>query len=211
MNGRPSRYCTAWPSRYSLPMLRAWVCALLSSFALLSCGMDPASSSRTYLPSPSSTSLPAPPHYVDLTGYREIGMSVERDGFRDGDIRAYAGGFSTPDGLRCRFAPWNSGKGGPPGFARCWGSLPGAPDWARTAVASNDRPGQFLREEPASENREFRLLPPMSTITVLAFEGDNVSCAVGDAGLTACRLHIGITNGQYDHGFVLSPQGSWTF
>ncbi len=194
-------------------MLRAWVCVIAGSLTLLSCGNDPSPSSRTTSRSTevSSASSSAPPRYVDLTGYHEVGMRYDTNGYREGQVKAYAGGFSTPDGLRCRFAAWNSGKGGPPGFARCWGSMPGAPAWARTVSATSRDVGQFLREESEPEDREFRPLPPKSTITVLAFEGDNVSCAVGDAGLTACRLHIGTTGGQYDHGFVLSPQGSWTF
>ncbi|MEU9808207.1 hypothetical protein [Mycobacterium sp. NPDC050853] len=149
------------------------------------------------------------PNFPDLTGFRERGMT----GYEYGDLKAFADGgyyrFSTPDGLRCQMKGWNSGRGGPPGIVECWGSMPGTPDWARAVAASNGAPGKFFDPKKGPEpSGTFRPLPPKSTLRVNLFEGDYMFCAVGDVGMTACRM--GYLD-AWGHGFVLSPQGSWTF
>ncbi|QCH22373.1 hypothetical protein DSM43276_00611 [Mycobacteroides salmoniphilum] len=165
-------------------------------------------SSTSATPSTSTTSG-VPEAFPDLTGFRELGMT----GYEYGELKSFSNGgytrFATPDGLHCQMQGWNAGRGGPPGIIECWGELPGAPHWARAVAASNGVPGRFFAPKKGPEpSGTFRPLPRKSILTVNLFEGDYVFCAVGDVGLTACRM--GYLD-AWGNGFVLSPQGSWTF
>lgn len=123
--------------------------------------------------------------------------------------------FTAPPGYRCRMS--FTGKAAVSSI-QCWGSLPDAPTNAVRVAFGNGayRPGAFVGVDPSQMDNhwdmgkeghtveltyspdDYRPLAPGSKLT---YHGDEV-CAVTDV-MTACRLG--------DHGFVLSPQGSWVF
>ena len=160
------------------------------------------------------------------------------DGYTAADVKSYetyhtygVSGvqFTTREGVRCRMPTYSRG---PAFWAKCWGPLPGvehgenavtAPDISTRpdgqhsfgatlkkidlagfeVVDEPDGSGQFVKSriDPSA----YRLLTPGHKIEV-GSDQFGAACAVGDAGMIACVAHW-----SGDYGFVLSPDGSWTF
>ncbi|MBS9533856.1 hypothetical protein KIH27_09695 [Mycobacterium sp. M1] len=157
----------------------------------------------------------APEQFPDLSG------------FTVADVKDYSGyyiypttngvQFTAPAGYRCRIT--YTGRANPPfRSAKCWGALPGTSSnvvGVSTGVV-DDPPAAFGDVDPAVMDEydtltpdvrvikksfgpdDYKPLPPGSR---LDYAKDEV-CGVTEQ-MTACRVG--------DHGFVLDPQGSWTF
>jgi hypothetical protein len=102
--------------------------------------------------------------------------------------------FGTPDGLTCVIDKSRNAYG-------CSGAIPAAPDGANLVSGVG-------AEEPAFANAaapvfavagEVKQLPPQTRLSYR-----NVSCAIDAGGATVC------VNSASQHGFVLSPAGSFT-
>jgi hypothetical protein len=107
-------------------------------------------------------------------------------------------------------------------YLQCWGSLPGTAnnhlglsylagaDVVDMAFSTIDLstmevvpPGPGVTGGPINP-RDYK--PPPSHSKLIYHDGPAQTCGV-DASMTACQL----VDGDQRHGFVLSPQGSWTF
>jgi hypothetical protein len=136
--------------------------------------------------------------------------------------RAYATSgvqFATPGGYRCRMNFTHKQNGS---YMQCWGILPGTPsnhvevsylagadlvtaDFSNVDLATMDViPSGAGVQAKTLTAQDYGLLPTRSR--VIYTDGPVQTCGV-DAAMTACEL---IDQGR-QHGFVLSPQGSWTF
>jgi hypothetical protein len=157
----------------------------------------------------------APPNFPDLNAFHAVNpddYSAEH-GYATEGVR-----FGTPDGVHCSVSHNSRGS---ESVASCRGELPGAGGATGVLATSYvptvwqqidlSQPEMYLEMEdhglrdvpvdPAS----FQILPAGSKITFA-----NVTCAVGDAQLTACII-TSAAPGLVDHGFVLQPGGSSTF
>lgn len=101
--------------------------------------------------------------------------------------------FATPDGLTCVIDKGRNGFG-------CSGALPAAPQGANLVSAVGG-------EEPAFSNTTGPMfevagaVKPLPPQTRLSYR--NVTCAIDAGGATVC------VNTSSQHGFVLSPAGSF--
>ncbi|MGL6234261.1 MAG: hypothetical protein ACRC20_02850 [Segniliparus sp.] len=168
----------------------------------------------------------AHPEFPDLDGYAAVDAK-SYETYQTYGVRGVQ--FVTQEGVRCRMPTYSRG---PAFWARCWGPLPGvehgenavsAPDISTGAdgqhsfgatlkevdlagfeqVTEPDGSGQFTKR--SIDPSAYRLLTPGHKIE-LGSEQFGAACAVGDAGMIACVAHW-----SGDSGFVLSPDGSWTF
>jgi hypothetical protein len=102
--------------------------------------------------------------------------------------------FATPDGLTCVIQKDRNAYG-------CSGPIPGAPEGANLVSAVGG-------EEPAFATTAAPVFAivgtpkPLAPQTRLSYR--NISCAIDAAGATAC------VNSSSQHGFMLSPGGSFT-
>jgi hypothetical protein len=157
----------------------------------------------------------APPNFPDLSGFQPVDADAYRaeHGYATEGVR-----FSTPDGVHCSLS---HNVRGSESVASCRGDLPGAGGATGVLATSYvptvwqqvdlSQPEMYLEMEdhglrdvpvdPAS----FQVLSAGSKITFA-----NITCAVGDAPLTACII-TSASPGLVDHGFVLQPGGSSTF
>ncbi|SPM36517.1 hypothetical protein MRAB57_4358 [Mycobacterium rhizamassiliense] len=127
--------------------------------------------------------------------------------------------FETPGGYRCRMSFTHKQNGA---HMECWGTLPGTANnhvglnylsganVVDVAFSNIDlskmevvEPGPGVTGGPINP-RDYKPLPPRSKLVY--DDGPLQTCGV-DASMTACEL----VDGDRQHGFVLSPQGSWTF
>jgi hypothetical protein len=107
-------------------------------------------------------------------------------------------------------------------YMQCWGTLPGTPNnhveltylaganvataaFSDVDLATIDMvpPGPGVTSKTLTA-QDYKPLPPRSR--VIYTDGPVQTCGV-DTTMTACEL----TDQGQQHGFVLSPQGSWTF
>lgn len=119
--------------------------------------------------------------------------------------------FATPGGLTCRDSLI------PDLGVYCTGAVPGVEPPADTVAVSLTKPGVFLAAEQSPSDMTARLLPTGSKIAA----GNGVVCAVPTEEELVCRAqkpdswapdtpdppdrHYG------EHGFVVSPAGSWAY
>lgn len=102
--------------------------------------------------------------------------------------------FGTPDGLTCVIDKGRNGYG-------CSGPIPAAPEGANlVSGVGGEEPGFANSAAPLySGTGPVKQLPPQMRLSYR-----NVSCAIDAGGATVC------VNTSTQHGFVLSPAGSFT-
>ena len=102
--------------------------------------------------------------------------------------------FATPDGLTCVLDKGRNSYG-------CSGPIPAAPEGANlVSGVGGEEPGFANTAAPLfAVTGEVKPLPPQTRISYR-----NVSCAIDTGGATVC------VNSATQHGFVLSPAGSFT-
>lgn len=102
--------------------------------------------------------------------------------------------FGTPDGLTCVLDKSRNAYG-------CSGPIPAAPNGANlVSGVGNEEPGFANSAAPLfAAVGPAKPLPPQTRISYR-----NVSCAIDAGGATVC------VNSATQHGFVLSPAGSFT-
>jgi hypothetical protein len=102
--------------------------------------------------------------------------------------------FGTPDGLTCVLDKGRNAYG-------CSGPIPAAPGGANlVSGVGGEEPGFANTAAPVfAAAGEVKQLPPQMRISYR-----NVSCAIDAGGATVC------VNSATQHGFVLSPAGSFT-
>jgi hypothetical protein len=102
--------------------------------------------------------------------------------------------FSTPDGLTCVLDKGRNAYG-------CSGPIPAAPGSANlVSGVGGEEPGFANTAAPLfAVTGPVKPLPPQTRITYR-----NISCAIDAGGATAC------VNSASQHGFMLSPGGSFT-
>ncbi|ORB77032.1 hypothetical protein BST46_26805 [Mycobacterium timonense] len=168
------------------------------------------------------TSMPpaaaAPQQFPDLGSY----SSVNADDYTTYHSYMTAGvQFAAPGGYRCRMSFTHKQNGA---HMQCWGSLPGTSfnhvglDYLGGATTDGDAfsdvdlsqietvpPGPGVAGGTINP-QDYKPLPPHSKVTYT--DGPLQTCAV-DSAMTACET----TDEEFgqQHGFVLSPAGSWTF
>jgi hypothetical protein len=145
----------------------------------------------------------------DLSGYTDVNSN---DYLTYSAYSTQGVQFVTPGGYRCRLSYVSKAAAS---LIQCWGSLPGTshnlvgvsyPSGGAATFADKDlstteryqwmdRPGNW--HDGAVSPDAYKPLPPHGKVT---YRGE--TCGV-DESMTACELH--------GHGFVLSPNGSWTF
>ena len=172
----------------------------------------------------SATALPSavadPAQFPDLSGYSDANAPdyTTYSAYMTAGVQ-----FQTPGGYRCRMSYTTKAARSD---LSCWGSLPGTShnyvglryvggpnspgaEFSDIDLASMEMydwmDGSGTHERTISPDA-YKLLPPHSK--VMYSEGTPKTCAV-DSSMTACELK-GTAPDQH-HGFVLSPQGSWTF
>ena len=156
-----------------------------------------------------------PQQFPDLSGYNDVNSPDYRTYSAYSTIGAQ---FPTPGGYRCRMSYVSKASRS---LMECWGSLPGT---SHNYVGLN-YPGQdgaqFADKDPSSMERfqwmdgpgnwhdgtvrpdAYKSLPPHSKVTY-----ESETCGV-DQSMTACAC--GDQPIKASDGFVLSPNGSWTF
>lgn len=159
-----------------------------------------------------ATAVPAahadPPGFPDLSRFSAVDTAAHVTHYVRGGS---AVGFSTPDGVACS---WPLAED--PDFhttVQCSGDIPGipatVPDTDRTGCAQLIQGGglagstylyTFVRRGGYS-------CPPFPATLAVGekISASNITCAVGDGGVTACIDPL------MNHGFVLQPSGSWVF
>jgi hypothetical protein len=162
------------------------------------------------------TAAADPQQFPDLSGYNDVNSQDYRTYSAYSTIGAQ---FVTPGGYRCRMSYVSKASRS---VMDCWGSLPGT---SHNYVGLNypEQDGaQFADKDPSSMERfqwmdgpgnwhdgtvspdAYKSLPPHSKVTY-----ERETCGV-DQSMTACVLPA-YPPDQSQHGFVLSPNGSWTF
>lgn len=154
-----------------------------------------------------------PQQFPDLGGYTAVNYN---------DYLTYSAygtqgvQFVTPGGYRCRLSYIGRAS---TSMIQCWGSLPGTshnlvgvsyPSGGEATFADKDLstmerfqwmdgPGNW--HDGTVSPDAYKPLPPHSNVSY-----SGATCGV-DESMTACAL----TGRDQRHGFVLSPNGSWTF
>jgi len=163
---------------------------------------QPATSVATAAPVPSS------PGFPDLDGFTDVS--------KDHDVSGPypLATFTSPTGLQC--AMWSS-RGDTAAF--CFGEIPGL-DRPANQVYAGDYDAYFDQDAPPAADK-LGGKPLASGEKVILGAGGNlmggnqITCGV-QADQVACMLIRGFRDNRGDdtaqrHGFVLDPQGSWTF
>jgi hypothetical protein len=161
----------------------------------------------------SSTTMPSaaadPQQFPDLSGYTEVNSN---DYLTYSAYSTTGAQFVTPGGYRCRMSYVSKAAAS---LIQCWGALPGTshnlvgvsyPPAAAATLADKDPsameryqwmdgPGNW--HDGTVSPDAYKPVPPHSKVTYR-----DETCGV-DESMTACEFR--------GHGFVLSPNGSWTF
>jgi hypothetical protein len=207
-------YLTAYPTNHPAPntarslslipvkvRLSAAICVAVSAAAMPSASADP-----QQFPDLSGFVNANAPDYTTYSAYMTAGVQ-----------------FVTPAGYRCRMSYTTKAARSDMG---CWGSLPGTSHnyvGLRYLGGPNSPGAEFSDIDLTSMERydwmdasgthegtispdSYKALPAHAKVTYT--QATPQTCGV-DSSLTACVL-TGDAPGQR-HGFVLSPQGSWTF
>jgi len=122
--------------------------------------------------------------------------------------------FTSPTGLQC--AMWSS-RGDTAAF--CFGDIPGLDHPANQVYAGDYKAYFDLGAPPDADKLNGKPLASGEKIILGAggqlMGGDQITCGVQD-DLVACMVIRGFQQNHGDetaqrHGFVVSPQNSWTF
>jgi hypothetical protein len=159
-------------------------------------------------PVPTAAVAPPPPGFPDLDGFTDVSQ--------DHDVSRYypLATFTSPTGLQC--AMWSS-RGDTAAF--CFGAIPGL-DHPANQVYAGDYKASFDQNKPPDTDK-LNGKPLASGEKVILGAGgnlmgdDQITCGVQDLTV-ACMVIRGFRQSHGDdtaqrHGFVLSPQTSWTF
>jgi hypothetical protein len=157
---------------------------------------------------PPAALAPLPPGFPDLGGFTDLS--------HDHDVSRYypLATFTSPTGLQC--AMWSS-RGDPAAF--CFGDIPGL-DHPANQVYAGDYKAYFDQNRPPDTDK-LNGKPLASGEKVILgaggnlMGGDQITCGVQDLTV-ACMVIRGFRQNHGDdtaqrHGFVVSPQTSWTF
>ena len=157
---------------------------------------------------PTAALAPPPPGFPDLDGFTDV--SHEHDVSRHYALAT----FTSPTGLQC--AMWSS-RGDTAAF--CFGAIPGL-DHPANQVYAGDYKAYFDQNRPPDTDK-LNGKPLASGEKVILgaggnlMGGDQITCGVQDV-LVACMVIKGFRQNHGDdtaqrRGFVVGPQGSWTF
>lgn len=157
-----------------------------------------------------STSVPdaAPPGFPDLDGFTDVSGDHDVSGLYP------LATFTSPLGLQC--AMW-SNRGGT--AASCFGEIPGLDQVANRVYADGYGAHFDHGSPPDARKLNGKSLASGHKVTLGAggtlMGGDQITCGVQDM-LLGCVVFRELAQDHGDgaaqrHGFVLSPQGSWTF
>ena len=159
-------------------------------------------------PMASTSVQAAPPEFPDLDGFTDVSRDHEVSGLYP------LATFTSPMGLQCAMS---SNRGGT--AASCYGAIPGL-DQPANQVYADDYGARFDQGAPPdTATLNGKPLASGQKVILAAGEplmgGDQITCGVQDV-LVACVVIRGFDENHGDdtaprHGFVLSPQGSWTF
>jgi hypothetical protein len=172
------------------------------------------------LPAATPVAAADPPQFPDLTGYAAVN---DKDYTTFSAYMTAGVQFVAPGGYRCRVAFTH--KAASTSMA-CWGKLPGTPHnyvglghtmdslaatFADVDLGSMEKyqtmDADGMHEGTVSPDA-YRPLPPNSKVTYT--DGAPQTCGVNET-MTACVVGESPDPNHGGHGFVLSPQGSWTF
>ena len=153
---------------------------------------------------------PPPPGFPDLDGFTDVSADHKIDNHGIYPLAT----FTSPTGLQC--AMWSS-RGDTAAF--CFGAIPGL-DHPANQVYAGDYKAHFDQNRPPDTDK-LNGKPLASGEKVILgaggklMGGDQITCGVQDV-LVACMVIKGFRQNHGDdtaqrHGFVLGPQGSWTF
>jgi hypothetical protein len=202
---------TGSPGYSSRPHSRTKACTLMAVKAALLAGAF-----LVAVPAFTPSAAADPHQFPGLSDYYTVNAADYRT------YRAYGTAgvqFATPGGYRCRMNyTFKQGAS----YMQCWGTLPGTPnnhvelaylggnntvdaafstiDLSTMENVAPGADGSGGRINP----QDYKLLPTRNR--VVYSEGPVQTCGV-DTSMTACEL----TDHGQQHGFVLSPQGGWTF
>jgi hypothetical protein len=157
---------------------------------------------------PPAAVAPLPPGFPDLDGFTDMS--------HDHDVSRYypLATFTSPTGLQC--AMWSS-RGDTAAF--CFGDIPGR-DHPANQVYAGDYESFFDQNRPPDKDK-LNGKPLASGEKVILgaggnlMGGDQITCSVQDLTV-ACMVMRAFRRNHGDdtaqrHGFVVSPQNSWTF
>lgn len=179
-------------------------------------GVDPARPTSphtdlvaTTLPAPTKVLAP-PSGFPNLDGLTDVSEHHHMD------MHYYPeDAFQTPDGLSCRLVTTRGGTS-----ADCYGPIPALDQPANHVFADEHQAGFDQAAQPSDADlRDAKILRPGEKIVFGPggdmYGGDQITCGTQDAVL-ACILVKQYAQNHGDHtstrtGFVLSPDGSWTF
>lgn len=151
---------------------------------------------------------PPPPGFPDFDAFTDVSG--------DHDVSRYysLATFTSPTGLQC--AMWSS-RGDTAAF--CFGAIPGL-DHPTNQVYAGDYKAYFgLSTPPDTDKLDGKPLASGEKVILGAggtlMSGDQITCGADDL-LVACIVVRDFRRNHSDdtaqrHGFVLSPNGSWTF
>lgn len=171
----------------------------------------------------SSTTAPTaaadPQQFPDLSGYTDIN---ENDYLTYSAYSTLGVQFVTPGGYRCRMSYISKAA---TSAIQCWGSLPGTShNLVGVSYPSSTGDGAKFADKDPSSMEKFQWMDgpgnwhdgtvspdaykPSPAHSKVTYERE--TCGV-DQSMTACVVAGGQANQDQSHGFVLSPNGSWTF
>ena len=162
----------------------------------------------TSISAQTSALAPPPPGFPDLDGFTDVSQDHIVS-------RYYAlATFTSPTGLQC--AMWSS-RGDTAAF--CFGAIPGLDHPANQVYAGDYKAYFDQNRSPDTDKLNGKPLASGEKVILGAggklMGGDQITCGVQDV-VVACMVIRGFRQNQGDdtaqrHGFVLGPQGSWTF
>jgi hypothetical protein len=157
---------------------------------------------------PPAAVAPLPPGFPDLDGFTDVSP--------DHDVSRYyaLATFTSSTGLQC--AMWSS-RGDAAAF--CYGDIPGLDHPANQVYAGDYRTYFDQNGPPDPDKLNGKVLASGEKVVLGAggnlLGGDQITCGVHDLTV-ACMVIRGFRQNHGDdtaqrHGFVVSPQTSWTF
>ncbi len=164
-------------------------------------------------PALASVATADPHQFPDLSGYHAVNAS-DYETYATYGIQGVQ--FATPAGYRCRMSTnFKASRQ----MVECWGALPGtAHNHVAVITQSKQTTAATFSDVNLSWMEQYDFRPsegpagvidpknykPLTALNKVSYAG--YTCGV-DPASTACQAD----DPSSQHGFVLSPQGSWTF